>query len=110
MSQRRAILKPEAPGQKIGSGFFRRRVFSLREKQAILDKPVSDLILKIDLNIAPFVVSLSSNGPATTAVDAIDEKTNRMASIGTTAGLLTIRSTRERNGPRLGRELGTIQY
>ena len=63
-----------------------------------LDKPVSDFILKIELNIAPFVVLLLSNGLATAAVDTMDEKTNQIDSIGTMAGLLTICSMQEQNG------------
>ena len=89
---------------------FLSKGFLLAREASNLDELVSDFILKIELNIAPFVVSPSSNGPATTAVDAMDEKTNQMASIGTTAGLLSIRSTRERNSQRLGRKLGTDQY
>ena len=67
--------------------------FLLAQEASNLDKPVSDFILKIELNIAPFVVLLSNGGPATTAVDAMDKKTNRMALIGMMAGLLSIRST-----------------
>ena len=91
------VLDPKAPGQKIRSGFFVKR-FLLVQEASNPDTPVAGLILKIELNIAPFVVLLSSNGPATAAVDTMDKKTNQIDSIGTTAGLLTICSMQEQNG------------
>ena len=60
--------------QKDWDLLFSSKGFLLVREASKPDKPVLDFIFKIELNIAPLTVLLSTNSPAATAAGQMDKK------------------------------------